>query len=444
MSADKKYPTLRRRRYAIAGGQRPLTGADVEGDFQEFHAPSSQLLNSHLSGPSVIEGLSVSGEIGGNKITVAPGVAIDAYGQMIVLSSPPANPGEQKSYAHIGEVSSGGGGIEPAERVEVPVHVPLGAIAGKAVLVTIEHYEGIVDDGTPYDIKELQPWIRLRPADEFDGNSVVLAFVQVDANGNLATLAVGNSAYVRNVVTQAVGELQLVRPQQSGQQIDEATVATLGITEHGDLRIASVSGKVLLEENVIAQRDFECAGTIRGSLAENMVSSQHIVNGSVKTAELATAAVTAEKVAANAIGTLQLQNDAVTADKIKNGQVGSAELANASVLFEKLASSAVSAVLSRIAVHHKSIVFGNGANPPNDQQATKDYTFTLGSKVIGGWWSLQQDASGSDAFKQFDIGGTSGSDNNVPTISGNKITFRVHKSPGAGLIRVLFSIVYLN
>lgn len=229
---SKRSPIIRRRRYAIAGGQRPLTGADVEADFQEFHAPTSQLASSHFAGPGVIEGLSVTGETGGGKVVVAPGVAVDAQGRLIVLSSPPGNPGA-KSYAHIGEVSAGGG-IQPAERVEIPVDLPLASVAGKDVLVTIEHYEGIVDDGTPYDIKELQPWIRLRPVDELDGTEVVLAFLQVDADGTIAMF--GPAPILkpgRNEAGIAVGAITMRCAVRNGGEITEKDTAQIFSTSNG-------------------------------------------------------------------------------------------------------------------------------------------------------------------------------------------------------------------
>jgi hypothetical protein len=65
-------------------------------------------------------------------------------------------------------------------------------------------------------------------------------------------------------------------------------------------------------------------------------------------------------------------------------------------------------------IYSQSIVFGQGANEPFNT-GFKDYTFTPdgATRVLGGWWSLQEDASASDSFKQFAIGGTSGSDNNI-------------------------------
>jgi hypothetical protein len=93
----------------------------------------------------------------------------------------------------------------------------------------------------------------------------------------------------------------------------------------------------------------------------------------------------------------------------------------------------------------RSIVVGQGGNPP-ETQGYEDYTFKPdnATRVLGGWWSLQEDASSSDAFKQFCIGGTSDGDNDTPTIIGNSITFRVRKKDNApGLIRILFSVLYI-
>ena len=95
----------------------------------------------------------------------------------------------------------------------------------------------------------------------------------------------------------------------------------------------------------------------------------------------------------------------------------------------------------------QSIVFGTGANAPSTQ-GFEDYTFSPpdATRVIAGWWSLQSDASSSSssAFKQFSIGGTSGRDNDMPTMSETSVTFRVSKGDDdPGLIRVLFTVIYV-
>jgi hypothetical protein len=104
----------------------------------------------------------------------------------------------------------------------------------------------------------------------------------------------------------------------------------------------------------------------------------------------------------------------------------------------------------KMRTYMQSIVFGkqNNGNPANEPsgEGFKDYSFTPpgSTRVIGGWWALQEDASDSDAFKQFSIGGPSGSDNDIPDLETNSITFRVHKkNNGPGLIRVNFFILYV-
>lgn len=95
----------------------------------------------------------------------------------------------------------------------------------------------------------------------------------------------------------------------------------------------------------------------------------------------------------------------------------------------------------------QSVVVGTGANPPSSA-GSHDYTFTPpgSTRVLGGWWSLQDDASGSDAFKQFAIQGTTGTGggDDVPTPNGNSITFRVKKqNNNSGLIRLAFYVAYV-
>ena len=93
----------------------------------------------------------------------------------------------------------------------------------------------------------------------------------------------------------------------------------------------------------------------------------------------------------------------------------------------------------------QSIVFGTGANPPIGK-GYRDYTFSPpgATRVIGGLWSLQDDASGSDMLKQFTIGGPSGNDNDIPDLGQTSITFRVAKKDNnPGLIRVCFFVLYV-
>lgn len=100
-----------------------------------------------------------------------------------------------------------------------------------------------------------------------------------------------------------------------------------------------------------------------------------------------------------------------------------------------------------VKIFTQSVVVGTGANPPLDR-GVHDYTFspTGSTRVLGGWWSLQDDASGSDAFKQFAVEGTTGTGggDDVPTASGNSVTFRVRKKDDTpGLIRLAFCVAYV-
>lgn len=105
---------------------------------------------------------------------------------------------------------------------------------------------------------------------------------------------------------------------------------------------------------------------------------------------------------------------------------------------------------SSVKVYSKSVVFGKTADGQlingTVDSGHRDYAITPNGakRVVAAWWSLQDDASNSDALKQFSIGGTSGSDNDIVTINGSSAIFRVRKaSSNPGLIRVLFYVLYM-
>lgn len=258
-------PKIRRRRYAIVGGQRPLTGADIEADFREFDAPVSQLLLSHVIGPGVVIGLVVTGNTGENVIRVSCGVAVDAAGRLIVLSSP-------HGLGRIGEEPDGQGGLKPSDNpVTVPVELSLSDRADQILIVTIEHYEGIVDDGTLFDMVELQPWIRLRSVESVTGNSVVLAVVRVDGNGKLLELRTGDGEFVRKSAGHHVGEIEVYRTTRSQNAIENVRVGAVA-SSGADLSLRSESGITQVDGHLRVSSDINCSGTINGKLAAKSVS----------------------------------------------------------------------------------------------------------------------------------------------------------------------------
>ena len=139
-------------------------------------------------------------------------------------------------------------------------------------------------------------------------------------------------------------------------------------------------------------------------------------------------------------------------DEIASFRAKSAQLDDISAAVQKAqqtANVADGAVknIELVKIFTQSIVVGTGANPPSST-GYQDYTFTPpgSTRVLGGWWSLQSDASGSDAFKQFAVEGTTGTggSDDVPTASGNSVTFRVRKTDNnPGLIRLAFYVAYV-
>jgi hypothetical protein len=100
-----------------------------------------------------------------------------------------------------------------------------------------------------------------------------------------------------------------------------------------------------------------------------------------------------------------------------------------------------------VKISSQSIVVGQGSNPPFNL-GFQDYTITPPGAVqaLCGWWSLQDDASGSDAFKQFAIEGLTGTGggDDLPVANGASVTFRVRKKDNnPGNIRLALYVAYI-
>src|SRR6266568_5323416 len=69
----------------------PRTGSTAHGesltDMESYLLPAAQTLASSLHGAGVAEGLTVSAVSGQAGLTVAPGVALDAFGRLIALAA---------------------------------------------------------------------------------------------------------------------------------------------------------------------------------------------------------------------------------------------------------------------------------------------------------------------------------------------------------------------
>ena len=78
---------IRQNRYTKAGNTVDFDRKNLAADFDDFHLPAARTLLAHDTGWGVMRGLDVSVTQSGSAITVAPGVARDRSGNLIVRSS---------------------------------------------------------------------------------------------------------------------------------------------------------------------------------------------------------------------------------------------------------------------------------------------------------------------------------------------------------------------
>jgi hypothetical protein len=233
--------------------------------------------------------------------------------------------------------------------------VPLDATAnaGKRLYITIRYAE--TDNDSPTDpgsfprpstfdfgTIDATPEIELVDADagfNDDGSSVVLAIVKLRDDGTgLESLDSGDATVQRRIAGETVGELRVTRTHQINQQIQETPAGVVKASEAGDLQVIAELGRILLEASSVVQGDLECTGEISGTLADNMVDSQNLVNGSVTAGELADNSVTSAKLADGSVTAAELANGSVTTNKIVNRSVTTSELADGAVTKAKIAA----------------------------------------------------------------------------------------------------------
>ena len=215
-------------------------------DLRDFHVPMHKLSNAAAHGRGVAAGLEVTGAPGAMEVVIDPGVAIDGVGNLIVLASPTST----QSNSGRGDISPmAPGDLEP---VPVPVHLPLAAMAGRTVYVTIQFSE-ILDpmDGSG-GRKVLIPWIRLQPtagagAYVDDGSSVILGIAVINAAGNLTSLAASDGAIAFGRATLGVpaSEVRVRRSLSTANKLQE--------TQAGKLR-AGVGGGLVLSVPAAADK----------------------------------------------------------------------------------------------------------------------------------------------------------------------------------------------
>lgn len=217
------------------------TGATGHGesltDMESYLLPADQARGAALYSWGVAAGLAVQGTAGAPGVTVLPGTALDAAGQLIML---PVNGTVIVDPA-----------VDPAQLQDVPT-VLVGAAGitlattGPAAdcLLTLTWRE-VADVSTLANAPVLlhAPWLRLIPAAGFadNGDQVVLAEVTLDDNGNLTGLSAG----LRRQVGIPAGRVELRVPRlQDGTApvVDHRAAAELAADENGDVAISLLSG----------------------------------------------------------------------------------------------------------------------------------------------------------------------------------------------------------
>ncbi len=230
---------IKRNRYS----EPPLNEGDFSArnfdeDFNEFHLPLNRMQLANFQDWGIAQGLEVSSSIGDTTLTIAPGVASDIQGQLIALST------EEK-----GDIGSNPPSEEHQE-VDVPVVLDLSRFAqtGETTyFLTIQFSQILRFDEGPLGRYEDAPWIRLQPVDDFvaDGNSLVLARVTINSNGELTAL----QSQGRRLVSKTVQALSLRRPQLVDDRVQQVSAGKLASINNGlEISVPSTEDRILLSQ----------------------------------------------------------------------------------------------------------------------------------------------------------------------------------------------------
>jgi hypothetical protein len=207
-------------------------------DMESYLLPLDRFRGAGLYFWGVADGLAVRATLGQAGITVSPGTALDAAGQLIALPSggtvivdPSADP---TSIRNIPTVVVGADGITIAT---------IGAGADCFLTLT---WREVIDESTLATAPALfhAPWLRLVPAAGFQdtGQQVVLARVTLDGNGNVTALA----AAARRPVGLPTGRLELRAPRlhadAAAASVDDQAAAALTADETGSVVLSLLSG----------------------------------------------------------------------------------------------------------------------------------------------------------------------------------------------------------
>jgi hypothetical protein len=273
------YEPIRRVNYLpTATTTACLNGRGVNADFEEFHGPSARLHHRALHDWGVASGLEVSGAAGQATVTVAPGVAIDRKGQLIVLSD--------TGLANVGDPTAG-----QIVTQAPPVPLSVTDLKNKRIVVTIQFFENRAtgdQNVAPCGMREQVPWVRLHDAATFaDADElVVLGVGQVDDQGNLSGLMPRflETPIGRKTVGQTLGELSVRKSLVNGTSLSESIAGTIGAGTRTEELLVSASvlavGTPMKPALLDVAGDVQTTGKVNGrKLAEDgLVLDKHVAD----------------------------------------------------------------------------------------------------------------------------------------------------------------------
>ncbi|HMH89730.1 MAG TPA: hypothetical protein VK586_01465 [Streptosporangiaceae bacterium] len=210
-------------------------------DMESYLLPMDRARDSGLYSWGVADGLAVQGTAGAPGVTVMPGTALDAAGRLIVLPA--------------GGTVIVDPTVDPAQVSDVPtvpvdatgVSLPTAGAAADSLLTLTWREAEAASSLANAPVLLHAPWLRLIPAAGFadDGGQVVLAAVQLDGAGNLASLSAGP----RRPVGIPAGRLELrvprlrtgAAPAVGDHAVADQAAAELTVSQDGSVALSLLS-----------------------------------------------------------------------------------------------------------------------------------------------------------------------------------------------------------
>ena len=201
--------------------RRKLCGVDClhtselhKYDWESFFLPELRTHHGHLHGKGVVRGLEVATAQGGAKLEVSPGLAVDGYGELIILSD------DGQGCAEIENILDKNG---------PPYQLDASKKKGQSVYVTIEKYDDFKDGGSQ-DVcgyTERIAHLRLQEAITDLQKCIVLAWARIDVNGIVQELTVGDDPHWRHMLSQQLGALEIHRSNSVNSSVAEEAAGSI-------------------------------------------------------------------------------------------------------------------------------------------------------------------------------------------------------------------------